>query len=393
MLDLGTQLQGRGYSVEYFAAAHPDNLAATYEHLFPTVENYEPPPRELSRKLRAGLGMFWSRSAARSMEAVLDDFRPDIVHVHNIYHQLSPSILAPIRRRGIPIVMTLHDFKLICPTYRLHDGQGSCEACLGGGFHNAAIRRCKSGSLVSSTLLATETAVHRRFGAYDAVDRFICPSEFLRDKLIEAGFDPARLIHIPNFTSAPLVRGARASGGDVLSVGRLSHEKGIDTLIRACALAPARPLRIAGDGPLSGSLRELAGELAPDTTEFLGQIDESAVLTEIDVASVVTFPARGYENMPLAIVEAMARSAPVIVSDIGGSPEIIADSGGGLTVPPDDPVALRRAIDRFDDPSFAAEIGADGVRRVAERFTPTVHLEQIERLYTELTTADVASRK
>ena len=389
MLDLGDHLQRLGHTVEYFAAAHPDNRPATYEHLFPAVESYDPPPPGLSRKLRAGTGMFWSRPAARAMEAVLDEFRPDIVHLHNIYHQLSPSILVPIRRRNIPIVMTVHDFKLICPTYRMHDGRGSCEACLGGGFHHAALRRCKSGSFVNSALLASETAVHRRFGAYDAVDRFVCPSTFLYDKLAEAGFEPRRLSHIPNFSSAPLAGGERTGDGAVLSVGRLSAEKGIDTLIRACSLAPARPLRIAGDGPLSEPLRELARELADDTTRFLGQLDGADVLREIDLASVVAFPARGYENMPLAIVEAMARGVPVVVTDIGGSPEIIADSGGGLTVPPDDPAALRRAIDRFDDPSFNAEVGADGVRRVAERFTPTVHLRQIERLYADLTTANV----
>lgn len=393
MLDLGAQLERRGHEVEYFAAAHPDNLPATYEHLFPAVDDYEPPPDGLSRKLRAGAGMFWSRPAARAMAAVLDAFRPDIVHLHNIYHQLSPSILSPIRERDIPMVMTLHDFKLICPTYRMHDGRESCEACLGGGFHNAVLRRCKSGSIISSALLASETAVHRKIGAYDAVDRFVCPSEFLRGKLLEAGFDPRRLQHIPNFSSTPLAQGPHAPGGAVLSLGRLSQEKGIDTLIRACALAPARPLRIAGDGPLSGSLRQLAEELAVDTTVFLGQLDGPEVLAEIDAAGVVVFPARGYENMPLAIVEAMARRAPVIVTDIGGSPEIVADGGGGLTVPPDDPVALRRAIDRLDDSVFAAELGDQGARRVAERFTPDVHLEQIERLYTELTSATGALRR
>jgi glycosyltransferase involved in cell wall biosynthesis len=385
MLDLGTQLQRRGHEVEFFSAAHPDNLPATYEHLFPAVDDYDPPPDGLSRKLRAGAGMFWSRPAARAMAAVLDQFQPDIVHVHNIYHQLSPSILSPIRERGIPIVMTLHDFKLICPTYRMHDGRGSCEACLGGGFQNAVLRRCQSGSVVNSAVLASETAFHRKIGAYDAVDRFVCPSMFLHDKLLEAGFEPGRLQHIPNFSSAPLATNPHAPGGDVLSLGRLSQEKGIDTLIRACALAPARRLRIAGEGPLSGALRQLADELAVSTTAFLGQLDGPEVLDELDHAGVVVFPARGYENMPLAIVEAMARRVPVVVTDIGGSPEIVSGGGGGLTVPPDDPVALRQAIDRFDDPVLAAELGDDGVRRVRERFTPEVVLPQIERLYAELT--------
>jgi glycosyltransferase involved in cell wall biosynthesis len=384
MLDLGAQLQQRGHEVEYFAADHPENLPARYEQLFPHVESYDPPPERFTARVRAGVGMFWSRPAAQAMEAVLDDFDPDVVHLHNIYHQLSPSVLKPIRERGIPIVMTLHDFKLICPTYRLHDGRGSCEACLGGGFHHAVARRCKSGSLVNSTVLATETAFHRLIGAYDAVDRFVCPSRFLLDKLVEGGFDADRLEHIPNFSSVPMVTGERPPGSGVLSVGRLSQEKGIDTLIRACALAPARPLRIAGEGPLAAPLQQLANDVAGDTTRFLGQLDRDAVLAEIDAARVVTFPARGYENMPLAIIEAMARQVPVIVTDIGGSPELVADGGGGLCVPPDDHVALRRAIDRLDDPAVAVELGAQGVERVARRFTPDVHLDRIEALYAEL---------
>lgn len=392
MLDLGDQLQQRGHEVEYFAAAHPDNLPGTFEQLFPAVDDYEPPPPGLSRKLRAGAGMFWSRPAARAMAAVVDEFRPDIVHLHNIYHQLSPSILAPIEQRGIPMVMTLHDFKLICPTYRLHDGRESCEACLGGGFQNAVLRRCKSGSIMSSAVLAAETAVHRRFGAYDAIDRLVCPSEFLRNKLIEAGFESGRLQHIPNFTSTPLLNGPRPGGTAVLSLGRLSQEKGIDTLIRACALEPARPLRIAGDGRLAEPLRQLATELAPDTTEFLGQLSSAEALAEIDVAGSVVFPARGYENMPLAIVEALARKAPVIVTDIGGSPEVVAD-GCGLTVEPDDPEALRRAIDQLDDRSFAATLGEQGAQRVAELYTPEVHLKRVERLYEELRCVTTSGRR
>lgn len=384
MLDLGELLTRRGHRVEYFSVSHAENMNATYQDLFPTVPSYEPPPTELRARLRAGANMFWSREASRGMEAVLEEFQPDIVHLHNIYHQLSPSVLRPIGSRGIPMVMTLHDFKLICPTYRLHDGRSSCEACVGGGFHNAVLRRCKSGSIVNSALLAAETAVHRQLGAYDSVDRFVCPSRFLLDKLLEAGFDPDRLEHLPNFTSLEPVTERRQPGDAVVSIGRLSREKGIDTLIEACAIPPARPLRIAGTGPLEDQLRSSAQGLAPDTTVFLGQLDRPAVISEIDHGRVVVFPARGYENMPLAILEAMSRGKPVIVTDIGGSPELIERECGGVTVPPDDPIALRAAIDRFDDPDFARRVGHAGVERVRHQYLPSGHVERIESIYGEL---------
>lgn len=387
MLDLGDLLRSRGHQVEYFSADHPDNLPSTYQELFPHVEEYDPPPDGLSARVRSAASMFWSLRAEQSMEAVLDDFRPDVVHLHNIYHQLSPSILKPIQARGIPMVMTLHDFKLVCPTYRFHDGRAPCEACLGGGFHHAVIRRCKSGSVINSAVVASETAFHRLIGAYEPVDRFICPSRFLFEKLVQGGYRSSHLIHIPNFTGVPVATDPPTQGTAVLSVGRLSQEKGIDTLIRACAIPPARRLRIAGDGPLSDELRSLANRLAPATTAFLGQLDSESVLTEIDTARVVAFPARGYENMPLAIIEAMARGVPVVVTDIGGSPELVSGERTGMCAPPDDPISLRRAIDRLDDDALATRLGRAGIDVVQKKYSPDVHVTQIEGLYEQLVSA------
>ena len=246
----------------------------------------------------------------------------------------------------------------------------------------------RSGSVVNSALLASETAIHRFMGAYDPIDILICPSRFLLEKLVEAGFDRGRLRYIPNFTSVPPNPHSLRREGAVLSVGRLSQEKGIDALIRACALAPARRLRIVGEGPLGCELRALAQEEAPGMVEFLGHIDRDRVIAEIDAARVVAFPARGYENMPLAIIEAMARGTPVIVTDIGGSPELVPGEKGGICVPPDDPVAMRSAIERLDEESVALRMGAAGAAAVPQRFSPAVHLSSIETLYQELVTFD-----
>lgn len=384
MFDLADQLQARGHRVEYFSVQHPENRESSLSDTFPPDTTYDPPPDGMGNKIRAAAAMTWSNRAAKGMAKALDRYRPDLVHLHNIYHQLSPSILAPIHHRGIPMVMTLHDFKLICPSYRMHDGTGPCEACLGGNFMNAASRRCKSGSLAQSTVLAIESTLHRQLGAYDAIDAFVCPSTFLRDKLVEGGFDERRLRHIPNFTTVEPVAESGPRGEHILSVGRLSAEKGLETLIEACGRAPARRLRIVGDGPEREGLEALAARVAPETTEFVGQVEREQVIRELDEARAIVFPARGYENMPVAILEAMARATPVIVTDIGGSPELLAEPASGLCVPPEDPEALRAAIDRLDDADFAAQLGAAGVEKVRTTYSPAVHVEAIEALYRQL---------
>lgn len=388
MLDLSEQLRRRGHQVEFFSVRHPDNVESSLSDLFPPDTSYDPPPPGVGGKIGAAARTVWSRAAAKAMAEALDRFQPDLVHLHNIYHQLSPSILRPIRRRRIPMVMTLHDFKLICPSYRMLDRGSPCEACLDGHFRHAVTRRCKSGSLGQSAVLALETSVHRRLGAYADIDVLICPSEFLLGKLVEAGFDRHRLRHVPNFTGVGPASGSVPRGDHVLSVGRLAVEKGIDTLIEACGQDPPRRLRIVGDGPEREALVELASRVAPETTEFVGQLDRAGVLDELDRARVVAFPARGYENLPVAILEAMARGAPVIVTDIGGSPELVDGVRSGLCVPPEDPRAIRQAIDRFDDADLALALGSAGQEKIATTYALDAHLEQVEGLYRQLLSSD-----
>ncbi|HET7719993.1 MAG TPA: glycosyltransferase [Acidimicrobiales bacterium] len=188
MLDLAGRQRADGHEVEFFAMAHPDNQPATYQLRFPPFVSLEPPPDGLVDQAKAAGRMIHSVRSASGMAAVLDRFRPDVVHLHNIYHQLSPSILRPMARRSIPVVMTVHDYKLVCPTYRMLDAQGAlCDACVEGRPLEALKRRCQGGSLAGSAVLALESTLHRTFRAYGAVDRFIAPSAFLADTLRRGG--------------------------------------------------------------------------------------------------------------------------------------------------------------------------------------------------------------
>ena len=162
---------------------HPANEQMPYRGSFPSHVAFEPPAPSVAGKLEAFGRMLWSSSAARGIGEVVDRFEPDVAHLHNVYHQLSPSILATLARRRVPIVMTLHDYKLVCPTYRLLDHGQLCEACIPRRFWNPIVRRCQAGSRAASAAAAVELSVHTLTGAYGRVARFLCPSRFLLEKM------------------------------------------------------------------------------------------------------------------------------------------------------------------------------------------------------------------
>jgi glycosyltransferase involved in cell wall biosynthesis len=382
MLDLA-QLQRRaGHTVELFGMSHPDNLEdLSLSDTFPSYVELEPAPHGVAG-LAAGARMVWSPQSARGMTRALQRFRPDVVHCHNVYHQLSPSILAAVRRAGVRCVMTLHDYKLACPSYQMLDHGRLCDACVEGSALNAARRRCKGGSTVASTLLAVESSVHRAVRAYDAVDVFISPSRFLAGVMARTGLASERLVVLNHFVDVvPRPASTRRSG--FVFAGRLSAEKGVDNLIRAMALLPpSTRLHVAGDGPLRSDLEALALEVAPGQVTFHGRLDKDALreVVATSVASVV--PSRWHENQPMTILESYASEVPAVVTSLGGMPELVRDGVDGLVVPHDDPRALAGALQRLDtDRDLAAEMGRSGRRRLADEFDVGLHLSRLEAVY------------
>jgi glycosyltransferase involved in cell wall biosynthesis len=382
MLDV-VELQRRaGHQVELFGMAHPDNLPGLpLADTFPPHVELEPAPGGLAG-LAAGARMVWSPSSSRGMAQALERFRPDVVHLHNVYHQLSPSILAATRRAGVRSVMTLHDYKLACPSYQMLDHGRLCDACVGGSALNAVRRRCKGDSLAASALLSLESSVHRATRAYGPVDVFISPSRFLAGVMERTGLAPERLVVLNHFVEvAPTVPAARRDG--FVFAGRLSHEKGVDTLIRAMALVPPTiHLHIAGDGPVRDDLVALAAEVAPAQVTFHGRLDKEQ-LRQVVAGSVATVvPSRWHENQPMTILESYAAEVPAVVTDLGGMPELVRDGVDGLVVPHDDPQALADALLRLQaDPVTATAMGRAGRRRLADEFDPQLHLRRLDAIY------------
>lgn len=385
MLDVARMQEDAGHDVAFFSMQHTENLASRYERWFPTQVEFEPPPTSLRGKVDGAGRLLWSRSAERGMDAVLRAFRPDLVHLHNVYHQLSPSILRPVRRRRVAAVMTLHDYKLACPTYRFLDHGEICEACVPRRFWEPILRRCNGGSLAASALNAVELTAHTYGRAYAPVGIFACPSRFLLGRMEAARVYPTRLRWIPNFVDVPAITPKQRPGGPAVFAGRLSREKGVDLLIRAVASAPDLELDVAGDGPARPDLDRLTAELGVgDRVRFHGRLAAEPLHELLRGCAVATVPSRWNENMPLSVLEAFAAGLPVVGTDLGGVPELIEPGVDGEIVPANDPARLAEALTSFtSDPERALAAGRAGRAKAEREFAPDLHMERLDLLYQE----------
>jgi len=384
----------RGWACADFAVDHPDNEPSDWSGYFPAPFA----PRGGVAALASLPRFFHSREAGENFARLIDDFRPDVIHVHGIYHHLTNAILAPARQRGVPIVYTLHDYKLICPAYHFYTPQnGVCERCRGGQQWRCLTNRCTQGPLAMDALYALDGWIQWHGGALrSAVSRFVGPCRFIVDKFAEHGFDREKLRYVPNFfesaDDAPVaaddvaaLRDAR--GRHILYFGRLSPEKGIDVLIDAAAAADA-PLTIVGDGPQRDALERQARALGARCL-FTGHLKGAALWAQVEAATAVALPSLWYEIAPKSVLEAQARGKPVIASRIGGLPELVEHDENGLIVTPGDRQelagALRLAL-AMDERSLAA-MGAKGREQATTRFTRDRYFREMTALYAELVPA------
>jgi glycosyltransferase involved in cell wall biosynthesis len=399
-LDLANAQAVAGDEVAAFAMAHPDNELTPFADTFPDQVELDPVPPGWSDRVRATGRMLWSRSAGRGLTEVVARFRPDVAHLHNVYHQLSPSVVAALDGAGVPTVLTLHDYKLVCPSYQLLDHGTVCEACVTGGVHHALRRRCKDGSLASSGILALESGLHRHLRAYRGVDRFIAPSRFLAARVRMAGLYRDRLVVVPHGVEAsngPIDPDARArsrarwpaGAHRVMVAGRLAPEKGVDVAIDALGRLASASLLVVGDGPERSALQERAARVAPGRVAFSGRLAGGEVRAALAVADVVVVPSRWHENQPIVVLEAFAEGAAVVATTLGGLPELVEHDRTGLLVGPDDAEALAEAVSGLlADPVRRARVADAGRRRCEQDHDPSQHLDRLRVVY-----RDAAARR
>lgn len=377
-------LSGNGWSVVPFAMQHENNLPSDWSGYFPSEIEFGNQPGLLT-KLRDAGKIIYSREAEQKLSALIEAARPDVAHAHNIYHHLSPSVLAAVKRAGIPTVLTAHDLKLACPAYKMLSRDGVCERCKGGNLTNVLVNRCMKNSVPLSGLIMVESYVHRTLGLYrNNLDKVVTPSRFYRDKLIEWGWPADMVVYIPNFVDAK-PHAPQASEGDYyVFAGRLSPEKGVDTLIDAVAKAGVK-LVLAGSGPDEAMLRARA-EKRGARAEFAGFLSGDRLDALIAGARALVLPSVWYENAPVSVLEAYALGRPVIGADIGGIPELVRDGETGAIARSGDADDLARVLSAFDalGPARRADMGAAGREWVEAEFSTTAYKNRMVDLYTSL---------
>ena len=381
-LDESRWLEAAGHQVLHFAIHDPRNLPSpTARHFAPAADFAESAPagRVLAQLPRA----LWSRPAARAIEGLLRETRPDIAHVHAPSRYLTPAILRPLERAGVPIVMTLHDFKPWCTNRSLFARGAPCERCRGGQHWHALVTGCVQESRAKSAVAMVEAYAHGAVGAYRAVRRWIAPSRFVLEKAVEHGVARSDLRLLPHGVEAGTAVAAEFTGGPhVFFSGRLSLEKGVRLLpALATHLAPM-PVLVAGEGPLSGWLADQTRS-APNL-RLLGHLGDAEQAPLRASAGVVVVPSLFYETFCYAAAEALLDRRPVVASAIGAIPELVEHEVSGLLVPPGDADALGDAVDRALIDPRAATWAQAGRERVASLGEPLRHLEGLLSIYREV---------
>ena len=388
LISLAQLLEAHGHEVIPFSMHHEQNLPTPYDRFF--VSNIDFPTAlhadaGIRGKLQVAERVIYSREAKRKMTELIDAVRPDVVHLHNIAHELSPSILPPIREAKIPVVQTLHDYKLLCPNTSFISNGAVCERCKGHRYYNAVRYRCKRDSLGASLLAAAEVYVHNVLGLYERnIDAFIAPSRFLQEKAAQFGVKTP-VVQIPNFIEVDRFEPCYEADDYFVFVGRLVEIKGIFTLLDAMRGVRTSHLYIAGGGEDEAGAREFARKEGLDNVTFLGHLSGEQLRPLVQRARFAVVPSQWYENYPMSVLEAFACGTPVIGADIGGIPELVQENETGLLFPPGDAVMLREKICYLlANSAKAAAMGRAGRCHVEKHNSPSRHYAQTMELYARL---------
>ncbi len=322
MLNLEKLLKAHGHEVAVFAMAYPENLDTPWKKYF---------PKNMS-KLMAFTRPFGSHEVKSTFKKLLDDFKPDVVHLNNVHTQLSPVMAELAHQWGIKVVWTLHDYKLLCPRYDcLKNGNTICETCFKGDKKACLDNKCMKGSKLASFIGFKEAIVWNRERLEASTDVFICPSQFMADKMVQGGFSKSKMRTLCNFIDVEKCKFSSTDGTDYTDdvellpkkedyycfIGRLSHEKGAKTLIEAANQLPYK-LVIIGGGPLMDELKSVAHT----NIEFVGFKQWNDIKQLVGKARFSVIPSEWYENNPLSVIEAQCLGTPVLGANIGGIPEL-----------------------------------------------------------------------
>jgi glycosyltransferase involved in cell wall biosynthesis len=298
-------------------------------------------------RARVALGTIWSGASRRALADVIDEHRPDLVHVHNTFPLISPSIYGVAAKRGIPVVQTLHNYRLVCATGAMQRDGHPCHECEGRRIPIPAIQHaCYRGSRLQSAVAASMQATHLALRTWDrSIDLYLPVSEHVRRRLVDAGAIPTdrTMVRHNHVAPDPGLRPAGSDQGYAVFVGRLAPEKGVDILVRAATLVPELAVRVIGDGPERPRIERLAREVGSSNLTFIGRLSRREVLEQVRRARCLVLPSTWEEPQGVVLIEAAALGVPAIATDLGGTGEAVSPDSG-LLIPPGDVARLAEAL-------------------------------------------------
>ena len=364
-------LKDKGHDVAFFSMQYAQNFESEWESYFPSEVCFQ--TSGWKGKAKALTRILSSKEVRRKFTSLLDQFKPDVVHLNNIHSQLSPIIGEIAHRRNIKVVWTMHDYKLICPNYKcLHNGK-VCSLCVKDRNPIHVLKtKCMKGSFAASTMAYLEALVWNANRLERNTDCFIAPSHFLADLMIKGGFPSDKINVVPNFINHELPSGLPEKEDYYVYIGRLSEEKGLHTLLQVAESLPYE-LHIVGDGPLKGMLPNCSSHI-----QFLGFKNWNQLVPIAQKAKFLVVPSEWYEVIGLSNIEAQCLGTPVLGADIGGIPETIDVPSCGMLFEAGNKIDLEDKIKLMFERSFNYKRIADVAR---ERFSADNYYKEIIKIY------------
>lgn len=378
-------LEKHGNTVVPFSMQHPKNLKTKYRDYFVSQVNFDS-PTAIIEKLRVLGRMLYSFEARKKLSRLLRDEPCDIGHIENIYHQISPSILSVMKKRGMPIVMTVHDLKLMCPNYKMYTQDAVCERCFKHRYYNAVKHKCMKGSAINSVPVMLEMYLHKVMRFYEKnIDLFIAPSEFMKSKMVQWGFDGQKIQVLSNFVDTEFFTPGKKDNGYFFYSSGLEPEKGILTILKAAKRSPSLKIMISGSGSMETYVKEYIQENGlVNQIKLLGFIEREQTRKLFQECTGHLILSELYENNPLAVLESIACAKPTIGTDIGGIPELIQDGETGYLIKPGDHIALAAAMEKLaKNPTQAAAMGRRAHQK-AQNYSAETYYAKLMGFYTEL---------
>ncbi|HSA07326.1 MAG TPA: glycosyltransferase family 4 protein [Candidatus Gastranaerophilales bacterium] len=391
MYDQAAILKKNGHKVFFYATDKKPYLEENYKYsqFFPEYVNYKSVKGLASFKYMSK--PFYNSDAKLKLNAYLNIIRPDIVHCHNICYHITPSVLESCKRKGIPVIMTLNDPRIMCPGGALmYKNRTYCakQHCISGNVLHCLINRCRNNSFKASFIAAAENLYNKSKGFYDLVDIFLCPSHAMQTLALNSGINPDKLKVVNNFVNDSFlnVKPNYGDKGYFLYTGRLANEKKVDHLIKAVAKFPEIELHIAGNGAEKDNLKKLAKDLNALNVKFLGFLTGKKLEEEYKNCIATVLPCDWFETFGLTIIESYACGKPVIASKIGAIPELIENYTNGIVFQPGNIDELTSAINNlYLNRAMAVEMGQKNREKVVKEYNIESHYKNLISIYESVT--------